>query len=95
MKILRIINKQGLFIRDDFTWDEETEIGLDVEASQGLYLPKWNGEIWEEGATQEYIDSLRVEVPHETLNLEEKVLEHEEKIVTLEETLDVLFGGVE
>ena len=34
----RIIDKETkLFIRDDFTFDEETEIGLDVEASQGLY----------------------------------------------------------
>ena len=41
----RIVNKQGLFIRDDFTFDEETEIGLDVEASQGLYQPKWNFEL--------------------------------------------------
>ena len=61
MKLLRIINKQGLFIRDDFSFDELTEIGLDVEASQGLYQPKWNFEleIWQESATQEYIDSLK------------------------------------
>ena len=45
MKLLRIINKQGEFIRDDFTFDELTEIGLDVEASQGLYQPKWNFEL--------------------------------------------------
>ena len=58
---MRIINKQGLFIRDDFTFDEETEIGLDVQPSQGLYQPKWNFELnqWEESATQEYIDSLK------------------------------------
>ena len=57
----RIINKQGLFIRDDFTFNELTEIGLEVEASQGLYIPKWNFELeqWEESATQEYIDSLK------------------------------------
>ena len=61
MKILRIINKQGYFIRDDFTFDEETEIGLDVEASQGLYLPKWDGEKWVEGATQDYINSTQLE----------------------------------
>ena len=51
----RIIDKQtGLFIRDDFTWNEETEIGLDVEASQGLYHPKWDFELetWIEGATE-------------------------------------------
>ena len=51
--MLRIIDKQTkLFIRDDFTFNEETEIGLDVEASQGLYLPKWDGEKWVEGATE-------------------------------------------
>ena len=57
----RIIDKDGIFIRDDFTFDEETEIGLDVEPSQGLYQPKWNFETlqWEEAASQEYIDSLK------------------------------------
>ena len=60
--IKRIIEKQtNIFIRDDFEFNPETEIGLDVEPSQGLYLPKWNGESWEEGATQEYIDSLKSE----------------------------------
>lgn len=69
----RIIDKQTLFfIRDDFTHDSETEIGLDVEPSQGLYKPKWNGDIsededsnlligdgeWVEGATPEEIAEL-------------------------------------
>ena len=45
--ILRIIDEQThLFIRDDFTFDEETEIGLDVEPAQGLYAPKWDGTQW-------------------------------------------------
>ena len=48
----RIIDKQtNIFIRDDFTWDEN-EIGLDVEPAQGLYQPKWDGEKWIEGATE-------------------------------------------
>lgn len=43
MNILRIIDKETkLFLRDDFTFNAETEIGLDVEPSQGLILPKWN-----------------------------------------------------
>ena len=47
--LLRIIDKQThLFLRDDFTFDEETEIGLDVEPSQGLYAPKWDGTQWVE-----------------------------------------------
>lgn len=58
--MLRIIDKEtNLFLRDDFTFDEETEVGLDVGPSQGFYLPRWNGGSWEEGATQEYIDSLK------------------------------------
>ena len=45
--ILRIIDKQThLFLRDDFTFDEKTEIGLDTEPSQGLYAPKWDSEKW-------------------------------------------------
>lgn len=48
--MLRVINKQtGLFIRDDFAFDEATEIGLDVSPAQGFYLPKWNGTEWVEG----------------------------------------------
>ena len=78
--ILRIINKQTkLFIRDDFTYDEDLEFGLNVEPSQGLYKPKWSGEIskdeegnvtvgdgeWVEGATQEEIEELTKPQPHE------------------------------
>jgi len=51
MKLYRITNQEGLFLRDDFTW-EEHEIGLDVVPAQGLYQPKWNGTEWVEGATE-------------------------------------------
>ena len=80
----RIIDKDGLFIRDDFTFDEETEIGLDVEPSQGLYQPKWNFETlaWEESATQEYIDSLKQPIILEP-NLEERItnVEQEQEVI--------------
>lgn len=56
----RIIDKQtNLFIRDDFTFDEEKEIGLEVEPAQGFYLPKWNGTEWVEGLTQEEIQAIK------------------------------------
>ena len=59
--ILRVIDKETkVFLRDDFTFDQETEIGLNVEPSQGLYKPLWNGETWVEGATQEKIESMVV-----------------------------------
>ena len=47
-KILRIIDKETkLFKRDDFTYDEEFEIGLDVIPSQGLLTtPKWENDNW-------------------------------------------------
>ena len=83
----RIINKQTkLFIRDDFEFNPETEIGLEVEPSQGLYAPKWNGEAWEESATQEYIDSLLAQVESEPTESER--LEALEMLM-----LDVLGGG--
>ena len=70
----RIIDKQtGLFIRDDFTFNSETEIGLEVEASQGFYHPKWNGETWVEGATQEYIDNLKVQAEPQEPSFEERI----------------------
>ena len=48
--ILRIIDKQTkVFLRDDFDFNKDTEIGLEVEPSQGLYVPKWNGTGWIEG----------------------------------------------
>lgn len=38
----RVIDKETkVFIRDDFTFDEETEIGLNVEPSQALISPMW------------------------------------------------------
>ena len=90
--MLRIINKQTqYFIRDDFTYDHDTEISLEVEPAQGLYKPKWSGEItedeegdvtvgegeWIEGATQEEIDELTKPQPHEP-TVEERLAQTEE-----------------
>lgn len=51
--ILRIIDKQTqIWLRDDFTFDKETEIAIDVEipqapikAESGI-CPMWDGEQW-------------------------------------------------
>jgi hypothetical protein len=49
MKILRIINKETkVFIRDDFSFNKETEIGLDVEPAFGYVWPQWDGSKWVE-----------------------------------------------
>ena len=83
--ILRIIDRESnFFIRDDFTYDEDVEFGLNTEPAQGLYKPKWSGEItedeegnitvgegeWVEGATQEEIDELTKPQPHEPTELD-------------------------
>lgn len=66
----RIIDKQtNLFIRDDFDFNEETEIALEVEPSQGFYLPKWNGIEWVEGMSQGDIDLLKNVVVVQPLEL--------------------------
>lgn len=47
----RIIDKETyFFIRDDFTFDAETEIGLEVEPARGLYKAKWEAGKWVEGS---------------------------------------------
>ena len=76
----RIIEKETkLFIRDDFDFDEETEIGLDVEPAQGFYWPKWNGTEWVEGGV----------APEPTPPVPTEV----ERIVAMEEALDFLLMG--
>ena len=90
----RIIDKQTkIFLRDDFDFNPEIEIGLEVEPAQGLYIPKWNGETWEEGATQEYIDNLKINTPKAEPTLGERLakLETENallktKVATIEQT---------
>ena len=95
MKLYRITNQQGYFIRDDFTYDEETEIGLDVEASQGLYLPKWNFELetWVEGLSAEEIALIGNQPIEETQPIEARVekleLEQEQVIDLLAQVLGV------
>ena len=97
MRVLRVIDKEtNLFIRDDFTFDEATEIGLNVIPSHGLFKPKWSGELsedgegnitvgegeWVEGATQEEIDELTKPRPHEP-TIEERLEQTEELLRTV------------
>ena len=90
----RIIDKETkMFLRDDFTFNKETEIGLEVKPAQRLYQPKWNGTEWVEGLTQEEIDLGKSQIEPREPTLEDKVNEHDVKIVTLEEEIDVIFGS--
>lgn len=59
--ILRIIDKEtGLFKRDDFVYDFESEQGIETPCPEGFSYPKWDGEQWVENGgifePQKYID---------------------------------------
>ena len=87
--IKRITDLQGFFIRDDFTFDEETEIGLEVTPAQGFYHPKWDGEKWIEGLTEAEITAIKnqsVEVATES-TLEQKVAELQNQLDELRSKL--------
>ena len=93
--LLRIIDKEtNIFLRDDFYFDEETEIALDVTPAQGLFRPRWDGTQWVEDMTAEEIQAIKDAAIPAGPTLEERVDQHDTKIVTLEETIDVLYGGV-
>ena len=72
MIFVRKIDKNGLFIEDAFV-EEITEFTIETPCPSGFYHPKWNGETWEEGATQEYIDSLKVQSEPQEPSLEERI----------------------
>lgn len=79
--LLRIIDKEThLFLRDDFTFDEETEIGLDVTPAQGLYVPKWDVEKWIEAG----------EAPEPT---PQEPSEVELLMLAVAELADIVMGG--
>lgn len=83
----RVINKEtGLFLRDDFTFDEVVEIGLNVTPAQGLYRPKWDGEKWVEDMTAEEIKALKASVTPEPTA--------EERLAGLEQALLDMMGGM-
>ena len=97
--MLRIIDKQTkLFIRDDFNFDEKTEIGLDTEPSQGLYAPKWDGEKWiETGQAPEPTPQEPTELELLMLAISEldvqRELDRTDNQVAIAELAELMIGG--
>lgn len=84
--IYRVIDKAtGLFIRDDFTFDEAMEIGLDVEPSQGFIHPKWEFDTqqWVEGATPEEISALQQQPEEPTLEERLNIVEDDTEAIAI------------
>lgn len=55
---VRVIDTNGLFIRDDFV-DELTEFTIETPCPDGFYLPKWSGSAWIEGKTADEIAAIK------------------------------------
>ena len=97
--LLRIIDKQTkLFIRDGFTYDEETEVGLDVTPSQGLYKPKWDGARWvetgqaPEPAPQEPTELELIMLAISELDVQRE-LDRTDNQVAIAELAELMIGG--
>ncbi len=80
-----------MFLRDDFSFDEEIEIGLEVNPAHGLYQPKWENEKWVEGLTAEEIEEIKFNVVNDPSEMD--ILQA--KIAELTETINILIGNEE
>lgn len=58
---IRIELETGLYIEPVHP-DETGEDIIETPCTESFFKPRWNGQEWEEGATQEYIDSLKAQV---------------------------------
>lgn len=76
-----LIGENGLLVGFDYT-AEPTEFHVSVYEG-GLHYPKWNGKEW--------VNAQKV-IQSESVSLEQKVAEHDTKIVSLQEELDAIFG---
>lgn len=92
-KILyRVINREtGLFLRDDFNYDPNAEMGLVTDGAQGLYKPIWDFESngWIEGLSQDEIDKAKnaPQEPSEIDLLKEQIKYQAEKLKAQEDAI--------
>ena len=77
-----------MFLRDDFTFDIETEIGLEVTPAQGFYHPKWDGEKWIEGLTEAEITAIKNQSISTEPTLEQRVTDIEQVTTEVFEQLN-------
>lgn len=85
MIYVKLIDENGMFIEDAFV-TELSDFTIETPCPSGFYRPRWNGEEWVEGLTQQEIDELnnRPSFP----SLEERLQQAEDTILFL------LMGGM-
>lgn len=91
---MRIIDNNGMFLRDDIIYNTETENAIEVDSPQGLWKPRWNGTVWEESLSLAEIEAIKAQTTPPEPTIEDRVTATETNVVTLQETIDVIFGGV-
>jgi hypothetical protein len=57
-RYVRLIDENGLFVEDAFV-EELTPLTIETLCPPGFYRPKWDGEKWIEGLTQDQIDEIK------------------------------------
>ena len=71
---------------------------VETTCNQSFYIPKWTGAEWVEGATQEYIDSLKTQAQPQALTMEQMAIALMQAQTELEDAqiaLDfILLGGI-
>lgn len=87
MIFVRVIDENGLFRGDNFV-ETLTEFTIEIPCPSGFYLPKWDGEKWVEGLTQEQIDNIKAHATPAEPTIEERV----QALEFME--LERLFGGM-
>ena len=84
-KFVRVVDENGFFITDEYV-EELTKYTIETPCPEGLHKPKWNGEEWVEGLSQEEINVL-INKPKEP-TVEERLQMVEDAIMYL------LMGGM-
>ncbi|WP_252225131.1 MULTISPECIES: hypothetical protein [unclassified Clostridium] len=82
------IDENGFYI-EDYIYQEDEQLEdniITTDIPQGLYIPKWNGSEWVEGATQEYIESIKPKPKEltETEILQKQLLETQNMLLELQ-----------
>ena len=82
MYYVRLIDENGLFIRDDFV-EELTDKTIETPCEGGFYKPKWNGTEWAEGLTTDEINAIKnVAQPKTEIELlQEQIIETQKLII--------------
>lgn len=92
MIFVRLIDENGFFIEDTFV-ENLTRYTIETPCPGGFHRPKWEGEKWIEGVTQEELDELN-SIPVPLSETEQIRLEMARSNAEMFEMMLNMLGGV-